>query len=80
MFFTVGRVKQASLGYDLSYYEVDYYMRYFGGVSHFGGVSYFGTHCLQRKFGYPAQICSSILWKSRAGSHSVHEEWMLGKN
>lgn len=74
MLLVVGRVKQASLGCDLSYYEVDYYVQYFGGVS------YFGTHCLQRKFGCPAQICSFILWVSRVGSHSVHEEWMFRRN
>lgn len=65
MFFIFDRVKQVSLGHDLSYYKAKY-------EQYFEGVSYFGAHCLQRTFSYPAKVCQSILWVSRVGSHTIY--------
>lgn len=40
---------------------------------YFESLSYFGAHCLHRTFSYTAKLCSSRLWVSRVGSHTIYK-------
>lgn len=60
------RVKQVSFGHDLSDCKAKY-------EQYFEGVPYFGAHCLHSPFSYPAKVCSSRLWGSGVGSHTIYK-------